>query len=29
VEPGDTADIGLLRGGRQQTVKITVGAAQR
>jgi S1-C subfamily serine protease len=29
VEPGDTVDTGLLRGGKQQTVKITVGAAQR
>jgi S1-C subfamily serine protease len=29
VEPGDTVDVGLLRGGQQQTVKVTVGAAQR
>ncbi|GAB2584747.1 hypothetical protein Aab01nite_53780 [Paractinoplanes abujensis] len=29
VEPGDTVDIGLLRGGKQQSVKVTVGAAER
>jgi S1-C subfamily serine protease len=29
VEPGDNVELSLLRGGKQQTVKLTVGAAER